>query len=258
MNRIRFGNILVILSVLLIAGCSTTGGSSQSSLDARRTEAARVNTELGAGYLRRGNFELALEKLQRALQFDSDYVVALSTMAVLNEQLGDTEEAEKFHKRAIKVAPNDASTQNNYGAFLCKTGRYREAEDYFVKAASNAFYQTPEVALANAGLCVARLDDWDAAEQHLRDAIQFRPDYPDALFALSEIKYRQQDYLTARAFLQRYEAGASPSAESLLLGYRIEQSLQQPDQAAEYARQLQQLFPNTAQATELENDEPAS
>ncbi len=248
---------VLAMCLLLLAGCSSNPNRS-SSLGERRTEAAKVNTELGAGYLRRGNFELAMEKLERALEFDSKYVVALSTMAVLHEQLGDNKQAEKFHKSAIKVAPQDASTQNNYGTFLCKTGRYRASEEYFIKAASNAFYQTPEVALVNAGLCVSRIDDWEAAEQHFRDAIQFRPDYPDALYALSEIKFREQDYLTARAFLQRFEAGATTSAASLLLGYKIEQSLQQPGQAAKYARKLQQQFPNTAQATELENDKPAS
>jgi len=248
---------VVISLLLMLIGCTTTGGTS-SSLDERRTKAARLNTELGSGYLRRGSFELALEKLEKALQFDPKYEVALSTMAVLHEQLGDDKEAEKYHKRALKAAPDDASTQNNYGRFLCKTGRYRDSEEYFVKAASNAFYKEPEAALANAGLCLAQIPDWEAAEQHLRDAIQFQPNYPSALYALSEIKYRQQDYLTARAFLQRYEAGAPASAASLLLGYQIEQSLERSNKAAEYARKLQQQFPNTAQAMELEHDKPTS
>lgn len=250
--------LLALIALALLSGCAAQASRSESSLDARRAEAARLNTELGAGYLRRGSYQLALEKLQKALSYDDKHVVALSTLGVLHEQLGEIEAAEGFHRRALRAAPDDASAQNNYGAFLCKTGRYRDSEEYFLRAAGNVFYQTPEVALANAGRCVARIPDWDAAEKHLRDAIQFYPEYPEALYALSEIKYQQQDFFSARAFLQRYEAGTPPSAASLLLGYRIEQSLERPEQAAEYARRLQQQFPNTAQATELENDKPAT
>lgn len=256
--RIKLAVLVVVTMVLsLLAGCAATGNTG-SSIDSRRAEASRLNTELGAGYMRRGSYELALQKLEKALQYDDKNVVALSTLGLLHEQLGDANEAEKYHEKAIKAKPDDASAHNNYGTFLCNTGQYRASEEHFLKAASNVFYQTPEVALTNAGRCVARIPDWAAAEQHLRDAIQFLPDYPIALYSLSEIKYQQQDFLSARAFLQRYEAGAPQSAASLLLGYRIEQSLSRPEQAAEYARQLQQQFPNTAQATEVDNDEPAT
>ncbi len=252
------GKVLVLLLPLALMACSATSSRSSSDQDPRRAQASRVNVELGAGYLRRGNYELALEKLQKALDFDPKNVVALTTLAVLYEQLGDTKQAEKHHRMAIKAAPDDANAQNNYGAFLCKVGDYRDSEKHFMKAATNPFYQNPEVALANAGRCLARIPDWAGAEQHLRDALEYNSDYTEALYALSEVKYQQKDFFKARAFLQRYEADAEPTAASLLLGYRIERSLQRPAQAAIYARQLQQQFPNTAQATELDNDEPAS
>lgn len=257
MNKLTT-TFLCLSFLVLIAGCSGNSSKPKSSLDARRTEAARINTELGAGYMHRGSYALAKEKLEKALQYDYKYAIAHSALAVLNEELGEGNTAEKHHKLAVKYEPDNASVQNNYGAFLCKNGKYRMAEEYFVRAANNAFYQTPEVALVNAGRCVTYIPDWERAEKHFRDAIVFKTNYSDALYALSELKYQQQDYFTARAFLQRYEADSPASADSLLLGYRIERSLERPEQAAEYARQLERKFPDTAQATELKNDKPAT
>jgi type IV pilus assembly protein PilF len=42
------------------------------------------------------------------------------------------------------------------GAFLCRLGRFPDAEKYFLRAVEDPFYKTPAAALANAGVCAAR------------------------------------------------------------------------------------------------------
>ena len=58
------------------------------------SDAAIANMNLGAGYLRQGNTELAIERLRRALVQDPRLVDAHSTIAVAYDQIGKLEDAE--------------------------------------------------------------------------------------------------------------------------------------------------------------------
>ena len=72
------------------------------------------------------------------------------------------------------------------------------------------------------------------------------------LFALAALNYEQGELLRARAFLQRYDGVAAMSPESLLLGYRIESGLDNPEGARSYQMELMQQFPNAPEAAELQ------
>ncbi|MGD8574776.1 MAG: tetratricopeptide repeat protein, partial [Gammaproteobacteria bacterium] len=86
--------LALALAVVWLAGCVTTGDSdvvdpSEVSLK----EAAKYNTQLGVAYMRQGKYDLAMQKLKRALQQDSDSAEAHMAMAVLDEQLDRTDDA---------------------------------------------------------------------------------------------------------------------------------------------------------------------
>jgi len=249
-RRILDGSCLIIL--LLLTACSSEENTRDdvSSPPTRAEQASRINTELGAGYMRRGNYQLAQQKLQKAVAFNPGNAQALSTLAILHEQINEPDEARRYHRQAVKADPEDASVQNNYGAFLCKIGEYRQSEKHFLNAANNAFYQTPELALINAGRCIAQVEEYSRAEQHLRTALQIVPEKNEALLLLASINYQQQEFMSARGFLQRYEAVAAPSRSSLALGYRIETVLNNAEAASSYARQLESLYPGSTDTLE--------
>ena len=252
-SQLKYKLIILIVCTLLLQACASVGGQSSSDKDRQATKAARINTELGVGYLRRGSFELALEKLQKAVAFDPQYADAHSSLAVLYTEIGDVELAERHHRKAVRADATNSDAQNNYGTFLCQMGRYEDSEERFINAAESPFYQTPDVALTNAGRCIALLPDYDRAEKHLRNALQFRGDNANALFAMAQIKTQQEDYLSARAFLQRYEATNEPTAEGLFLGYQIETRLADIKAAESYAQELQTLFPRAEQVRTLQS-----
>lgn len=237
---------------LMLAGCAGNSQRERTTREDNARKAARINTELGAGYLRRGEYQVALQKLQRAIAADDSYSRAHSILAILYENIAEPSKAERHHRRAIRLAPDDPNAHNNYGAFLCKTGDYRKAVEHFEKAAESAFYETPGIALTNAGRCLMQIPDYEAAEGFLRRALEVRPEFPDALYALAEINYRQGQFLQARAFLQRFESVSDHSAESLLLGYRIESELGSRREASEYEQQLRRRFPKSASAAQLD------
>ena len=93
---------------------------------------------LGAGYLRQGNTELAIERLQRALAQDPRLVEAHSTIAVAYDQIGKLEDAERHYSRATQLNPNNGAAANAYAVFLCRQNRYADAAPFFRRASDNA------------------------------------------------------------------------------------------------------------------------
>ena len=87
---------------------------------------------------------------------------------------------------------------------------------------------------------------------NLRKSLEYDAEFPDALLSLAEIAYLKEEYLTASAFLQRYEAVGPMSAESLMLGYRISVDRNNESQATRYRNLVLQRFPNSAQAQALQ------
>lgn len=217
-------------------------------------QAAEVNTRLGIGYMRRGKYELAVDKLETAVEHDPEHVPAHLTLALLYDRIGAPERAGAHYRRAARLAPNDGATQNSYGTHLCRIGKLEEAVERFLKATEDPFYDTPEVAWTNAGACARRIPDPARAEEYLRRALELRPDFPDALYHMADLSFQQGNAFQARAFLQRYESAVGHEAGSLLLGYRIESALGNAEMAAEYAETLRRQYPQSNEAKNLKTE----
>ena len=246
--------IALAASLLALAGCTSgaTGGSMRNdSAATQRQEAARVHTDLGRRYMQQGKLEIALEKLNKALSFDPGYVDAHTVIAFLFESIGDSAKAEQHYKRAAELKPKGGSENNNYGRFLCATGRYADAQVYFDKALTDPFYKTPGLALANSGTCLLKAGKPVEAEKALRLAVEHNPNDGEALYQLASVLYEQGDFFNARAFVQRFESHSQPRPDALLLGRNIELRLGNGQAAKDYTHKLLQGFPESQQARSL-------
>jgi type IV pilus assembly protein PilF len=205
-------------------------------------EAARVNTRLGIDYLRQGDTQSARTKLERAVALDPGYADAQSALALLYAQTGENDKADRHYQRALDLDPENALLLNNYGVFLCERKQIQRAEGYFRRAAENIRYATPEVAYTNAGVCVRRIPDLARAENYFRQALEKNPKFADALTQMALLNVDRGNYMGARAFLQRYEAVARPTRETLQLSIRTEMALGDRAAAERYSKQLQTDF----------------
>jgi type IV pilus assembly protein PilF len=248
MNTLRTAWLLATLATL--TACVSSGGS--VSEPASGSEAAIANMNLGAGYLRQGNYDLAIERLQRALAQDPKLVQAHTTIALAYDQIGNFEEAENHFKRATQLNPNDGSAANGYAAFLCTHGnRWADAQPYFRRAAEDEKYGTPEVALTNAGSCARDAGELAAAEESFRTALQRNPRYADALLNMLELTSQRGEYLQARAFVQRYLAVRPATASVLLTCVNVERALNNAPAADRCAAQLRSSFPGSPEILQL-------
>lgn len=238
-----------LLSLMLLSGCSSSQPvDPDAKTDARK--AAESNTQLGLQYMNRGQLEVAMGKLKKAVRNDPSYAPGHTVLAVLYERLGELQLAGKHYQKAVEADPKNGDVNNNYGAYLCKTGKEKEASPYFMKALDDPFYGSPAVALTNAGSCVISSDMLDDADNYLRSALKYDPKFPDALLTMANLKYRQHNNLGSRAFLQRYEAVAPQTPASLFLGYEIETALQDDKTARQYLSLLNSKFPESKEAGE--------
>ena len=250
MRTLRSFSLLAILTVL--SACVSDGGTNGSSPE----EAAIANMNLGAGYLQQGNTALAIERLQRALVQNPRLVDAHSTIALAYDQAGSLEEAEIHYQRATELDPDNSGAANAYAVFLCsRQNRWTDAEPYFRRAAADADYATPEVALTNAGVCARSAGDDTGAEESFRAALARNPAYPDALLNMVELSYQTENYLQARAFLQRYLGIRPATAATLWMCFNVERALDNMPGAERCATQLRNGFQGSAELAQLEEEQ---
>jgi type IV pilus assembly protein PilF len=245
--------------ILLLAGCISTGGTGvgknlreDTKSDTAR-KGAEVHTQLGQQYMQNGDLQTAMEKLNKALQFDPNYAPAHTVIAVLYERINDNPNAELHYRRAVEIDPKKGAPNNNLGVFLCKEGKTTEAQQYFQRAVADAFYDTPDVALTNAGTCLLAGNDLAGAEADFRAATARNPNNAEALYQTARVLYLKNDAFRARAFIQRFDALGQPTPDALKLGYQIELRLGNGEGAQDFARRLHTRFPDSEQARALDN-----
>jgi type IV pilus assembly protein PilF len=246
MNR-HFLSAAAAILVLALGACSTNPASS----DSQRRRIADTNMQLGIAYMRQGDYDTAMKKLQKALQADPDSATVNGTLAILYENIGENQLAEKHYRTALRLSPDDPQTHNNYGQYLCREGKYAESLAQFKAAASDPLYPGVAASLTNAGICAGRIPDDKQAEEFFRKALEHDQNYAYALLQMADLMFRQDNNLAARAYIQRFDGIAKPTPESLWLGVRIESGLGDQSAAGSYALKLKNGFPDTKEAASL-------
>jgi type IV pilus assembly protein PilF len=241
--------LAVVVMAVMLAACTSSAERKHEKENAAK--AASAYTQLGLGYYREGKYELSLTKLEKALELDPDLPQAHGAIAVLYEKVGDARLAEKHYKKALRLSPDDSRAQNNYGQFLCFQGRYQEAQEEFARAAKNPFYASPAVPLTNAGLCAKRIPDLQLAEQYFRQALQADPKFAPALLQMAVARFEAGQFLSTRAYLERFQQVAEHNPESLWLAVQTESALRDPVASGRYAKLLRKNYPKSEQAIML-------
>ena len=252
---LRIPPILLLALCVALAGCASSSGFAPRTASEKNQQAAKLHTQLAQEYFRKGQLDVARDRIRRALELDPASGDAHTVAALLHDQIGDYPQAEIHYSRAVELKPKDGGVNNNYANFLCSRGRYDEADALFQTALNDPYYRTPEVALANAGKCAYSAGKMAAAERYLRSALERDPDQSAALLPMARTLLARGDALRARAFLQRHEARSAASPETLLLGVQIEESLGDRRAAAEYRKRLLDQFPRSQQARSLEDSQ---
>ena len=249
-----------LLLLALLAGCASsqdpthdTGTIIGEVGDPRNR--AKLHTELASLYYSAGNLGVALEELRVAASADSGYAPTYGMFGLVYMQLKENHRAEESFERALRLSPNDADINHNYGWFLCHTGREPASIKYFLHAIRNPLYPTPWRSYAAAGMCTLKGDNGaktKEAEAFFERALRLEPDEPTSLLQLGHIRYRQGNVGEARRLVARHNKLANPSPESLWLALRIERKLGERVAEQGFANQLRRRYPDSAEFQALQ------
>lgn len=248
---------LVLLLLLALAGCSTEQGPQTSSEPVSQAAAsgsrnrAKVHTELASLYFQNGNMAVAIEEIRVALSADSSYAPAYNVRGLVHMYLKEVEAAEESFQKALDLAAGDPEINNNYGWFLCQTGRQKQSLGYFMAAVKNPLYSTPEKSYVNAGMCAMQANDFKAADDYLQKALRLGRNSGAARTQLAALRYRTSDYGQAKELLAALHRDNDPTAESLWLAVRVERKLGDRLSEVGFANQLRRSFPDSQEAREL-------
>lgn len=214
---------------------------------------ARIHTELGAAYFQSGHMSAALDEFRIALSADSDYVQAYSIRGLVYGQLKEFDRAEADFRRALSLAPNDPEVNNNYGSFLCETGKERQSIAYFLQALKNPLYETPERAYTNAGTCALKAGDLDGAQRYLLTALGMAKDNGGLVrLQLAKLFYLRGNNEEARIYLSdALKQMEPPTPAALWLGMRLERKLGNRSAESTYASQLRSRYPTSEEYQEF-------
>jgi type IV pilus assembly protein PilF len=252
MRHEKFLPVLLAAGLLVLGGCASTSENLHTSSASKAQEAAQVHTQLGEAYMQRGDLKTALAKLKQALSYDDNYVPAHTVLAVLYERIGEYANAEHQYRRVLDLEPKSGAANNNFGAFLCRTGKVEESLRYFERATKDPFYQTPYAAYTNAGVCLMKIHKLAEAAQQFHAALSIDPKFPEALYQSARVWYLLDNAFRASAFLQRLESLGPAGPDTLKLGYEIETKLGDTAAAKSYRQRLVEQYPDSPQAKSLD------
>jgi type IV pilus assembly protein PilF len=152
--------LAVLMTSLLLTGCvTTTTTTNAASPDADEGDAAELNYQLGARYLRNGNYELARDRLLLSIELNPRNAVAHYTLALTYERLQNLRLATESYESAIRIAPGDYNVQNAYAVFLCNQGEFDKARKQFDRAIKVPVNDNSEITMTNAGVCMMQSPD---------------------------------------------------------------------------------------------------
>ncbi len=237
------------LALLFIFSTTMFGCTTERSIEPADAErAAELNAQLGLGYMQQGRYEVAMQKLEKALKYNSKNTKAHQVKAELHRRIKEFDKAKAHYEVALELSPTNAALHNNYGVFLCDIKDYDGAQIQFNIAVDDSLYSEKDQVYENIGLCELSRGTLQKAENALRKALQLNPKLAKSLLNMAQLSFDKKDTQAAYAYFGRFLAVSQHTAASLWLGYLLEQERNNQESATSYAMTLKGKFPDSKEA----------
>jgi type IV pilus assembly protein PilF len=260
--RLRAGCLAAAASVgvalTLLTACAAPGQQEHTTdvvtpsdeTEARRR--ARIRLELASGYFEEGKPEIALDELKQVIAIDPGIADAYSLRGLVFMRLGDNRQAEDSFRRALAISPRDANTHHNFGWLQCQLSRYPEAERSFEQALANPMYAGRSKTLMAQGLCQAKAGQGDAAERSLSRSYELDAGNPITGYNLARLLFQRGEFARAQFYIRRLNNSELANAETLWLGIKVEQRMNDSAAMGQLSEQLRKRYPQSRERAALD------
>jgi type IV pilus assembly protein PilF len=233
----------------IIGGCGLIpdfGGDSMS-----RADRAILYLQMGVRYLELDKLEPAKENLEKAEHLDSSNPDIYFALGGFYERIKDYTKAQQYYELAARKAPDNFSIKTNLGRFLCDRGDLNRGQALLQEAIAIPMNTSQWFALSGLGLCYLMQKDLVRAEEYFRKALNLNANYGPALMEMQKISYENHQYMSSRAFMERYLAVAKHTPETLWIAFQTERALSNAKAAGDYAEELLSDFPASKEAEDV-------
>ena len=243
-----YKKIVTLLIVIFINACSSHNPYKNAL---PKDEKFTLYLKMGVRYLEMGQLKAAQEHLETALNIDAYSMDVHNALGVLSERLKNFADASTYYQRAMSLDSDNASIKNNYGRFLCEHDDPQQGIRILTDAVDMPLNARKWFAYTNIGLCKIKVGESEISENYFRQALVINKHYSPALFEMLKISYSKGQYMSARAFLERYLAVTQQNAEALWYAVQTERALGNITMATNYKNKLFSLFPASKYALQL-------
>jgi type IV pilus assembly protein PilF len=242
-----------------LAGCATheqqeaSADMSASTMEEpEHRRRARIRLELASNYYAEGKTEVALDELKQVITIDPTLPDAYNLRGLIYMRLGDNRQAEDSFRRVISLNPRDSDAHHNYAWLQCQLGRYPEADQSFLRALANPLYGgRPKTYMAQ-GLCQARAGQHGAAEQSLARSYELDAGNPITGYNLARLLYQRGEFPRAQFYIRRLNNSELANAETLWLGIKVEQRMNDGAAMGQLSEQLRKRYPQSRERGALD------
>lgn len=256
----RSGGPAVAAALLaLLAGCATQQQQETSnqqvvtpSDETEHRRRARIRLELAAGYYEQGKTDIALDELKQVIAIDPTLPDAYNLRGLIFMRLGDNRQAEESFRRALALNSRDSDVHHNYGWLQCQLGRFPESFRSFEVAMANPVYGGKPKTLMALGICQARAGQRAEAEASLARSYELDAGNPITGFNLAQLLYQRGDYTRAQFYIRRLNNSELANAETLWLGVKVEQKMNDTVAMNQLGEQLRKRYPQSRQRAALD------
>ncbi len=101
--------LLLLLAALIFMPWAVVPGTAQAPAAQQETEfdplKAEKNLEVGKYYLRRGNYDAAIDRLKDSIRYKSNYAEPHRLLGEAYERKGEHEQAIRYYKKYLEILP---------------------------------------------------------------------------------------------------------------------------------------------------------
>lgn len=256
MNNFCYGSLRSCVCMCVFAvltACTTTydtpklssPSTNDNPVQSSGSERAGIRLQLAINYLQQDQLSTALKELNNAISIDPNLTDAYAVRALVYMQMRDDNLAEQDFLRVMNMAPNNPDNINNYGWFLCMSGKEAQAMGMFDRVIKDRSYTQPVKALNNAGLCSLKMKNDALAETYFAESLRLDANNPTTNLNLSRLSYKKQDWTHAKFYINRLIKTEAFTPEILWLAIKIDHKLNDQVSQSSLAVQLKRRFPDS-------------
>jgi len=251
MSNLKITALALVLQITVV-GCvseqtvveGTRGGQTEVGAD----QQARTRMSLGLTYLQRGENDQAIFNLEKAKELAPDLPEIWNALAYYYQQVDEIDLAEDAYRTALRKDSNNADTYNNFGAFLCQHGKFKQAEELLLAAVKLPGYIRVADSYENLAYCSLEQDDFAKYKQYLLSSLKHSSSRQTAVYNVAMLEYAMGNMVEAKKWQTRLQNLGQVSAPVTLLRYLIAYRTGDSAEQQEAEKFLVSVFPTSKEA----------